>query len=75
MESYANYISNHKKTAMVVLKSVKDSDGWFELTHNLGHKQSKCYEMFEHGEYADIKIIVDENFNIVGGEIIPSGRK
>lgn len=28
------------------------------------------YEKFRHGEYADIELVIDENFNIVGGRIL-----
>jgi hypothetical protein len=29
-------------------------------------------KMFEYGEYANIELEIDENFNIVGGRIMPN---
>lgn len=77
------------KTEKIVLRSIKDPDGWSQLAFNLRFDKfkkdnpnlsedelhDKFYELvisqkFEWGEYADIEIIVDENFNIVGGKII-----
>lgn len=66
------------KTATIILEDVKDSDQWFVLCSDLGYTEddnAKCYEMFEYGEYATMEIVVDENFNIVGGKIIKSGKK
>jgi len=31
-------------------------------------------KMFEYGEYANIKLTIDENFNITGGKIIPHAK-
>lgn len=71
------------KTAKISLSSIKDSDGYFNLCSELGLlKEDKggeqnhdiVYKMFEYGEYMDCEIIIDENFNIVGGKIIPSGK-
>lgn len=33
-------------------------------------KEEVVYKRFKYGEYADIEIEVDENFNIVGGKIL-----
>ena len=71
------------KTAKINIESYKDSDGWFSLCSELGLLKEEngeqnhdiVYKMFEYGEYADMEIIIDENFNIVGGKIIPTGRK
>jgi len=30
--------------------------------------------MFEYGEYANIELTIDENFNITGGKIIPHAK-
>ena len=35
--------------------------------HDMIH--NKCEEKFEYSEYGNIRIEVDENFNIVGGKI------
>ena len=59
------------KTAKTVINNIKDSDGWFELGNSLGINSNKIYDIFEHGEYANIEIEVDENLNIIGGRIIP----
>ncbi len=70
------------KTAKIKLTNIKCSDGWFELCQTLFAQPNEdlneepisnkiCYNVFEHGEYGTIEIEVDENFNIVGGKIIP----
>lgn len=77
------------RTEKIVLRSIKDPDGWGQLAFKLKFEKFKkdnpnisddelhdkfykevISEKFEWGEYADIEIIVDENFNIVGGKII-----
>jgi hypothetical protein len=79
-----------KKTSTISLDSIKDSDGWMELVHELKFEQFKnenseldkgelydkfyteiVSKIFEHGEYANIEIEIDEDLNIVGGRIIP----
>ena len=73
------------KTAKITIEMNKDSDGYFELCHNLfGHlkedddeepeSNKKCYEWFEYGEYGSFEIIIDENMNIVGGRVIKTGK-
>lgn len=64
-------IEQPPKTAKIRLSTVKDSDGWQELAHELGIKWPRSSQIFEYGEYADLEIVVDENLNIVGGRIIP----
>jgi hypothetical protein len=63
--------------AIVVLEKIKYTDGWPELCADLGYldNHDKCREMFEYMEYGDLEIIFDENFNIVGGRVIPTGIK
>jgi hypothetical protein len=63
--------------ARVVLEKIKYTDGWPELCADLGYTDNhdKCCEMFEYMEYGDLEIIFDENFNIVGGKVIPTGIK
>ena len=63
-----------KKTASITLDNIKDSDGWFDLGNSLGLSQEKIYKVFEYGEYATIRIEVDEDLNIIGGKIIPCGK-
>jgi len=62
------------KTATIRLNDIKESDGWFELAHDLGMTEKQTYKTFEYGEYGNIEIIVDENLNIIGGKIIPCGK-
>lgn len=62
------------KTARIRIDSIKDSDGWFSLGHELGLTPRQIYATFEYGEFANIEIVVDENLNIIGGKIIPSGK-
>ena len=57
------------KTAEITLTAVKESDRWFELANDLGFTMNQTYEIFEHGEYATLTIVVDENLNIIGGKI------
>jgi len=73
----------------IVLRNIKDSDIWMELTHDLKWNQFKkenpnlnedelsdkfyekvVHKYFYYGEYANILLQVDENFNIVGGKFI-----
>lgn len=87
-EELCNAVPN-KKTASMTIESIKDSDGWMELAHDLLFEKFKkdhpdldeddlsdsfykevVSKKFEYGEYADIEIIVDEDFNIVGGKIL-----
>jgi hypothetical protein len=77
------------KKSKIILKSIKDSDGWSGLVFDLKFEKfkkenpelkedvliDKFYDeviskKFEYGEYADIEIEVDEDFNIVGGKIL-----
>ena len=74
------------KKATIILESVKDSDGYFELCAKLGHMPDveddygeivtdyrKVYKMFKYGEYGTFELEIDENFNIIGGRVIPTG--
>jgi len=80
---------NKMKTYKVILRSIKDSDIWADLAHELKYDEFKknnselddeelsdkfyidvVSKKFEYGEYADIEIEVDENFNIVSGKIL-----
>jgi hypothetical protein len=62
------------KTATIRLNDIKDSDGWYELGHDLGMTPKQISKTFEYGEYGSIEIIVDEKLNIIGGKIIPCGK-
>jgi len=76
------------KTAKIKIESIKASDGWMELAHELlwdkfekehpgldeDELSDKFYtevvqKKFQYGEFANIEIEVDENFNIVCGHI------
>ena len=62
------------KTGTIRLENIKRSDGWhgwLALGHQLGLSNERIYEVFEHGEYGNIEIIVDADLNIIGGKIIP----
>lgn len=80
--------SNETKTSKIKLTSIKDSDGWVELAHELKFDKfqkdhpdldedeiaDKFYtevvsKNFKYGEFADIEIVVDENFRIIDGHI------
>jgi len=63
-----------KKTSSITLEEIKNSDGWFELAHDLGLSKNKTYQYFVYGEYATITIEVDEDLNIVGGKIHKIGK-
>lgn len=68
-----------KKQAKLVIEGYKDSDGYFELCSDLfpgqateGEESSSnhvCYSMFEYGEFGTFELIIDEDFNIIGGKI------
>ena len=60
-----------KKTATIVLDSIKDPDGWGELISELGLSDEKVDRFFEFAEYACVELEVDEDLRIVGGRILP----
>lgn len=62
---------NAKKTATIVLDSVKDPDGWGQLIHDLGLSDAKARKFFEFREYANLEIEIDSDLNIVGGRVLP----
>jgi len=68
-------MSKEKKTASISFDTVKCTDGWRDLGSELGFSYEKIQEIFEYGEYGSFEIIVDEDLNIIGGHIIPCGRK
>ena len=47
-----------------------DNPGLDEDELNDKFHNEVVYKKFQYGEFADIEIIVDENFNIVGGKIL-----
>ena len=75
-----------KKISKIKISDVKNSDGYYELCNDLfGHLNSEdedeepesnkiCRKIFKYGEYGTFEIIVDEDFNIIGGKIIPIGN-
>lgn len=62
------------KTTEIILESIKCSDGWTEVGVELGFSHEKINKIFEYGEFGSIRIVIDENLKIVGGEVIPSGK-
>jgi len=63
-----------KKTAVIRLDNIKDSDGWFELANDLGLPEEEIYKVFMYGEYGSITIVVDEDLSIIGGKVHKSGK-
>ena len=60
-----------KKTATIVLDSIKDPDGWGDLISALDLTEAKRKKHFEYSEYASVELEVDQDLNIVGGRILP----
>lgn len=58
-------------TAKIILRSIKDSDGWGSLIGQLGLTEKTVERFFKYGEYADLEIEVDSMLRIVGGRILP----
>lgn len=72
--SSKGYLADAKpelKTSDITLDTIKCTDGWYELGNDLGFPSAKINDVFEYGEFGNIKIIVDEKLNIVGGRVIP----
>lgn len=62
-----------KKTATIVLESIKDPDGWGQLIHELDLTEAKREKFFEFGEYAALELEIDQDLKVVGGRILPRG--
>lgn len=64
-----------KKTATIVLKDIKSSDGWGPLISALGYggdeNEERRNKFFEFHEYASIELTIDEDMNVVRGRILP----
>jgi hypothetical protein len=60
-----------KKTASIVIDSIKDPDGWSNLISALDLTEAKRKKHFKFSEYASVEIEVDQDLNIVGGRILP----
>lgn len=56
-------------TTRHLIRNYKEPEMQFELARGLGVDKEELDDHFRHGEYADIEIEVDEDMNIVGGEI------
>jgi hypothetical protein len=59
-----------RKTATVVLDSVKEPDAFGELIHELGLSDAKASKYFEFGEYAAFELEIDEDMNVIGGKVL-----
>lgn len=57
-------------TAKIKVK-VKDIEALSDLCSDLGYDVNKSYELFDHGEVAEFELIIDREFNVIGGKIIP----
>jgi len=64
-------MTDKKKTATIVLDSVKDPDGWYQLSEELGLSDETRDKFFEFSEYATIELVIDEDMNVVGGCVVP----
>jgi hypothetical protein len=58
------------KTATIEL-SAKEPDTFGEMCDELGASDEARARFLRWGEYATIELVVDENFNIVGGRFLP----
>ncbi len=59
------------KTTTIVIDTYKDTDLSFNAKE-LGFTREDGYKIFEYGEYIHkLKIIVDENLNVIGGKLYP----
>ena len=58
-------------TARITLCDIKEPDVFFELCDKLKVSDAKREKFLEFGEYASIELVVDRNFNIVGGRFLP----
>jgi hypothetical protein len=55
------------KTTEITIDTYKDT-GLGDAANDLG---LNMYDLFEHGEFMNATIIVDENLNIIGGKLVP----
>jgi hypothetical protein len=63
------------KTAKILLRSIKEPDGWWELATELGLTDEQREAHFEFGEYADLEVEIDSDLKVVGGRVVPSAEK
>ena len=50
------------------LKKVDEDDDFEPKANKI------CSKMFKYGEYGSFELIIDENFNIIGGKVNPIGK-
>lgn len=60
-----------KRTAAFVIEDHKDPDAWHELCAELGIPDDKAKRFLRWGEYGSIELTIDEDFNVVGGRVLP----
>ena len=65
---------DRKKTASIDLDHIKCSDGWMELGNNIGFSNDEVRSQIEYGEFGNITIEVDQEWNIVGGKVHKNGK-
>jgi hypothetical protein len=63
-------VGDTRRTARIVLDSVKDPDGWGEVIARLGLDKGKRERFFEWSEYASLELFVDSDMNVTG-RILP----
>ncbi len=59
-----------RKTATLILSSIKEPDAFNKLIDDLGLTEAKRKRYFEFCEYADLELEVDEDLNVVSGRFV-----
>ena len=62
------------KTCKIVITDIKDPDKWRELQENLDLDYETFIDYIEYGDYANIELEVDAEFNIIGGRFLPNKK-
>jgi hypothetical protein len=58
------------KTCKITVTDIKDPDNWRELQEKLDLDYETFSDYIEYGDYANIELEVDEEFNIIGGKFL-----
>lgn len=62
------------KTAKITI-SKKDPDKWNALADDLELTAAQREAHFEFGEYARLELEIDDQLRVIGGRIVPLGRR
>ena len=62
-------------TMKIKLEMLKEPDLWWEVKERLNLSDDIFSRYFEYGDYGAIEVEIDENLNVVGGRLIPCGKK